>query len=46
MTRRILWCLAPAAVACACALAWWLAGSRLGVWSFVPCPPSWHSSVS
>lgn len=38
MTRRILWCLAPAAVACACALAWWLAGSRLGVWSFVPLP--------
>ena len=38
MTRRILWCLAPAAVACACALAWWLAGLRLGVWSFVPLP--------
>lgn len=38
MTRRILWCLAPAAVACACALAWWLAGSRLGVWAFVPLP--------
>lgn len=38
MTRRILWCLVPAAVACACALAWWLAGSRLGVWSFVPLP--------
>ena len=38
MTRRILWCLAPAAVACACALAWSLAGSRLGVWAFVPLP--------
>lgn len=38
MTRRILWCLAPAAVACACALVWSLAGSRLGVWSFVPLP--------
>ena len=38
MTRRILLCLAPAAVACACALAWSLAGSRLGVWAFVPLP--------
>ena len=38
MTRRILLCLAPAAVACACALAWWFIGSGLEVWASVPLP--------
>ena len=38
MTRRILLCLAPAAVACACALVWWFIGSGLEVWASVPLP--------
>mgnify|MGYP001020130125 CR=1 FL=1 len=38
MNRRILLCLAPAIIASACALVWWLAGSQLGVRAFVPLP--------
>ncbi|AKU65560.1 histidine kinase [Schaalia meyeri] len=36
MRNRILWCLAPAAIAVPCALVWWLVGSGLEVWSSVP----------
>ncbi len=36
MRNRILWCLAPAAIAIPCALVWWLIGSGLEVWASVP----------
>ena len=36
MRRRILWCLAPAAIAIPCALVWWFIGSGLEVWASVP----------
>ena len=38
MRRRILWCLAPAAIAIPCALVWWFIGSGLEVWASVPLP--------